>query len=507
MKRLFLFTIIFFLSHSLTFSQNTFVQNDIDDYILKALQNDDIPGVSVAIVKDGNVVLAKGYGYREKEKINKVDENTLFMIGSNTKAFTATALCLLEYEKSLSLNDKVSKWMPDFKLYDELATKDIMIRDLLCHRLGLQTFEGDFVNWDSDLSRAEIIHNLRNLIPVFPFRSRFGYCNAAFLTAGELIPIVTGKSWDDFIQEKILTPLDMKRTFVSVSGIANDKNSAFPYTENIDELVKLPYPNIDNLAPAGTISSCAKDMANWLLMQLDSGKFNGATVIPFDALKQTRMSNMVAGNGMGQFFPSSHFRNYGLGLFLADYYGKLVVWHTGGVDGFVSSTCFLPEENLGIVILTNTDQNSLYDALRYQIIDSYIGAPFRNYEDKYLEGKAAQKKEEKEFIEKNRKLVAENSASDISLKIYTGTYTNSAYGKIEIKIGDDGKLKIYFSHHPFLIGQLEDIGGRSFFCTYNHPEYGYKVIPFEMKDSRVYSVKITVNDFIDFMPYEFVKDN
>ena len=183
------------------------------------------------------------------------------------------------------------------------------------------------------------------------------------------------------------------------------------------------------------------------------------------------------------------------------------MWHTGGVDGFVSSTCFIPEENLGIIILTNTDQNSLYETLRMQIIDSYLGAPYRNYEKFFAEGKIAQKNEQREFIEKNKKLIEENSTSDLNLKMYEGTYANSAYGKINIKLGDDGKLDIYFSHHPFLIGHLENIGGRSFFCTYNNPEYGYKVIPFEMKDSIVYSVKISVNDFIDFMSYEFIKDN
>lgn len=508
MKRIFLFAIIFFFSHSILFSQNAFVQNELDDYILKAMKNENIPGVSVVIVKDGKVIVLKGYGYREKEKINKVDENTLFMIGSNTKAFTATSICLLDYEKSLSLNDKVTKWMPDFKMYDDFVTKDVMIRDLMCHRLGLQTFEGDFVNWDSDLSRAEIINNLRNLVPVFPFRARFGYCNAAFLTAGELIPIVTGKSWDDYVNEKIIGPLQMTRTYINVEGIKNKKNSALPYTTIIDSLVKIPYPNINNLAPAGTISSCAKDMSNWISMQLDSGKFNGNQIIPFQVLKQTRMSNMVAGNGLGPDFPGSHFQNYGLGWFLDDINGKLLIWHTGGVDGFVSSVCLIPEENLGIVTLTNTDQNLLFEDLPFQIIASYLGvSPKKNYSEMSLKGIIEKQKQEKEFFEKNKKLVEENSASDINLKMYTGTYTNPAYGKIEIKIGDDGKLKIYFSHHPFLIGQLENIGGNSFFCTYNHPEYGYKVIPFEMKDSKVYSVKISVNNFIDFMPYEFVKEN
>lgn len=506
MKKLIGFFLIIFFCYSSVYSQNDFVQNKLDDYILKAMQNENIPGVSLTIVKDGKVIVSKGYGYREKEKINKVDANTLFMIGSNTKAFTAAAICLLNYEKSLSLEDKVIKWMPEFKMYDDCTTKDIMIRDLLCHRLGLQTFQGDFVNWDSDLSRADIIHNLRNLIPVYPFRARYGYCNAGFLTAGEIIPIVTGKSWEDFIKDKILDPLQMNRTFVTVSGIINDKNSALPYTESLDTLVKIPYPNIDNLGPAGNISSCSKDMANWLLMQLDSGKFNGTQIIPFDALKQMRLSNMVTGNGLGQFFPSSHFRNYGLGWFLADYDGKLIIWHTGGVDGFVSSVCFLPEENLGIVVLTNNDHNSLFEALRYQIIDSYLGLPYRDYEEQAYQSGLDHQKNEIEFYNKNKKLVEQNSASDLNLKMFTGTYTNNAYGKIDIKLNDKGKLDIYFSHHPFLIGHLEDIGGYSFFCSYNNAEYGFKVIPFTVKDGKVISAKISVNDFIDFMKYEFIKD-
>ncbi|MCX6164175.1 MAG: serine hydrolase [Ignavibacteriae bacterium] len=213
---------LFFISN--LFSQNTFVSDSLDNYVNYAIKLWNIPGAAVVIVKDGKVIMAKGYGVKEMNTNDKVDENTLFMIASNTKAFTATALALLESEKQISLDDRVVKWMPDFRLYDSTITPYVTIRDLLCHRLGLQTFQGDFVNWSSNLSRKEIIYNFRNLKPVFDFRTRYGYCNAGFLTAGEIIPLVTGKSWEEYVTKNILIPLNMQRSFLTTTVMKIDKN-------------------------------------------------------------------------------------------------------------------------------------------------------------------------------------------------------------------------------------------------------------------------------------------
>jgi len=215
MKKNSLLLILFFTTvtiHSQEISLPSFVKDSIDIYVNRALMEWKIPGVSICIVKDGKVALIKGYGVKEVGTNDKVDENTLFMIGSNSKAFTATALALLEAEKKLSLDDKVQKWLPDFKLYDPWVAKEAVISDLLCHRLGFETFQGDFMFFDTDLSTAEMRDRFGKLKPLYGFRSKWGYTNAAFLTAGEIIPKVTGKSWAEFLKEKIFLPLKMNNT-------------------------------------------------------------------------------------------------------------------------------------------------------------------------------------------------------------------------------------------------------------------------------------------------------
>ena len=270
MKKIIFLLSISFLLFSDSFSQNTFITDSLDNYMNTALKLWNIPGAAVVVVKDGKIVVAKGYGVKEVNKNDKVDENTLFMIASNSKSFTATSICILENQGVLSLDDRLVKYMPDFRLYDSVITQYVTIRDLLCHRLGLQTFQGDFVNWSSNLSRKDIIYNFRNLKPVFDFRVRYGYCNAAFLTAGEIIPIVTGKSWDDFVKENILDKLDMTRTFTSGKVMESDFNKTRGHSYYYDVLKTVPYDEVDNLGPAASICTSAKDIANWLLMQTDS---------------------------------------------------------------------------------------------------------------------------------------------------------------------------------------------------------------------------------------------
>ena len=263
MKKSLLLLILFFtavISHAQETSPS-FVKDSIDIYVNRALTEWKIPGVAVCIVKDGKVVFMKGYGIREVGTKDKVDENTLFMIGSNTKAFTATALVMLDAEKKLSLDDKVQKWLPDFKLYDPWVAKEAIISDLLCHRLGFETFQGDFMFFDSDLSTAEMRDRFGKLKPLYSFRSKWGYTNAAFMTAGEIIPKVTGKSWAEFLKEKIFLPLKMNNTLALSKEIISASNKASAHTVWRGELKKVPYGNIDAMAPAGAISSSVNDLS------------------------------------------------------------------------------------------------------------------------------------------------------------------------------------------------------------------------------------------------------
>jgi CubicO group peptidase (beta-lactamase class C family) len=208
----------------------SFIKDSLDVYIERSMQINQIPGVSVAIIKDGKIILLKGYGVTELGRQEKVDENTLFMIGSNTKAFTATALSILDTEKKLSLDDKVKKWLPDFTLYDPWVANEANIRDLLCHRLGFETFQGDFMFFDSDLSTAEVRQKFGKVNPMHSFRSTWGYTNAAFMTAGEIIPKVTNQTWADYIRERILQPLGMTNTLMLSEEILKANNKAAAHT-------------------------------------------------------------------------------------------------------------------------------------------------------------------------------------------------------------------------------------------------------------------------------------
>jgi len=502
MNRIFSLFVALFLSTG-TFAQNAFIKDSLDSYIQREMKAWNIPGVAVTVVKDGKVLVCKGYGTRETGKTDEpVDENTLFQIASNTKAFTATSIALLVSQHRISLEDKVTKWMKDFELKDPLATGDVRVRDLLCHRLGFETFQSDMLNWGCNLSRKEIITNLRNVTPVYPFRAHYGYCNAGFLTAGELIPLVTDTTWDDFLKYHFFQPLQMTRTSTTWSTIHADKNACVAYTMVKNKLVAMPFVNVDNLGPAASINSCVKDLSHWLLLQLDSGRYEGKRIVPFSVLQNTRSSNIVVRDQNNPYFPNKHFETYGLGWFLEDYNGKKIVSHDGGANGFVTTTCVVPELHLGIVVLTNTDANSFYGALRQQIIDAYMGLPYRNYSQYYLQRQKPGQEKEAAALQAQEEQVAKKNKPELPLKAYAGQYHNVVYGDITIK-EEKGMLNIYFSHHPALIGHLELLEKNEFRCTYSDPEYGVKVIPFTVSDGKVSAVSVSVNDFIDYMSYEF----
>jgi len=497
--------ILFFIS-SLVYGQNAFVQDSLDIYVQREMERWKIPGTAIAIVKDGKVVVEKGYGVRENGKTEKVDQHTLFQIASNTKLFTATCLSLLQAQKRLTLDDKITKWIKDFRLYDTLATREVTIRDMLCHRIGYRTFQSDFLNWNSNLSRSALIQNMRNVKPVYGFRSRWGYCNMGFVTAGEVIRYATDTTWEDYIKGHLFNPLKMERTNTSYQSLISDSDAAIAHTVINDSILKIPYTNIESIGPSGSINSSVNDLTHWLLMQLDSGRYEGKEIIPFAALYETRRSQMVMGDPINPLFPMKHFATYGLGVDLNDYAGRKIISHGGGTDGFVTQIMFVPEERLGIVVLTNTDANNFYELLCYQLLESYLQLPYRNlseifYED-YKQSVFAQESEIKEWQER----IAKKPESALPLDRYAGKYTNSVYGDIEIK-KENNKLNIYFSHHPQNIGHLEAFGGNDFVCTYSSRTYGVKMISFSEENEKVKTVTLRVNDYIDMMPYEFTKVN
>ncbi|KAB7730046.1 serine hydrolase [Rudanella paleaurantiibacter] len=480
-----------------------FITDSLDRYIGRGMADWQIPGLAIAIVKDGKVILSKGFGVREAGKNEPVDENTLFLIASNTKLFTGTALAKLDEDKKLSLNDKVTKFFPDYRLYDPTSTALVTVRDLLCHRLGTKTFQGDFTFWNTNLPRAEVIRRMRLLKPTGQFRQDYGYCNSAFVTAGEIIPKVTGQSWEAYIETNLLKPLGMTNTYMLTAGAENRPNMARPHTNSFGALRRIPYDVVDNLGPAGSMVSSVKDLSQWLMMQLDSGRLNGQRILPWSVVQRTRDANTIVGSRKSTVLPR-HFQTYGLGVLSADYAGRQIFWHTGGAFGFVTNTCFVPEEKLAITILTNNDNQSFFEALRYQILDAYLGVPYTNRSNFFLKQARVGMVEEQATLKALADRVAKGNKPPMPLTAFAGTYRNELYGSITLKPAGTG-LDVLFEHHPRMTARLEYMDDNTFRLTYSNQAFGVFPARFTLDGTTVKSVEIKASDFVEYDPYVFTK--
>jgi CubicO group peptidase (beta-lactamase class C family) len=483
--------------------RSKFIKDSLEFYINRSLTNWRIPGAAVCIVKDGKIVLLKAYGIKELGQPNKVDENTLFMIGSNTKAFTATAIAMLQNDKKLSLDDKVTKYLPQFKIENKPAD-DVLIRDLLCHRLGFQTFQGDFTFYNTNLSRSDVIKRLGMLKREYPFRTKWGYTNAAFLTVGEIIPIVYGKPWEAFLKENIFAPLGMSNTVALTADMPKSLNRTVPHTLIDGRLSPIPYAQLDGLAPAGAICSSINDMSKWVLALLNDGKVGARQVIPMAAIQATREPQDIVGS-IRHLNGETNYELYGLGWFLQDYAGHRLVMHDGGVNGYLSSVTLVPQDHLGIIILTNTDQNEFFEALRWEIMDAYFKLQYRDYTDTYLAQFKNNASVEQAADKKLRDSVALNLKPTLSASSYAGKYTNDLYGSLVVTQGELNDLEIRFEHHPKMYVHLQPLGGNRFYATFSDPTLGKAVFPFIVQNGSVKGIRIKVADFVERGAYDFTK--
>lgn len=508
MKKLYLVIIVLTIVTSLSKAQGVnrskFISDSLDVYVSRALTNWRIPGAAVCIVKDGKVVMMKGYGIKELGMNNKVDENTLFMIGSNTKAFTATAIAMLQTQGKLSLDDKVTKYIPTFKLDNKYASEEADIRDLLCHRIGFRTFQGDFTFYNTDLTRDQVIEKMSHVKAAYPFRTKWGYTNSAFLTAGQIIPKVTGKPWEVFLRENIFAPLGMGNTLALTADIGKSLNRTVPHTFVNGQLTAIPYCQIDGMAPCGSICSSVNDMSKWVLALLNDGKVGARQVIPEAAIKATREPQDIVG-AVTHMNGESDYELYGLGWFLETYENHNIVMHTGGVNGYVSSVTLVPKEHLGIIILTNTDVNSFYEALKWDIMDAYFKKPFSDYSAKYLALFKSQQDAELQKDKKIRDTLALNRPPMLLPGQYTGKYANDLYGTMTVTQGLNNDLEMRFEHHPKMYAHLQPLGGNRFYVTFSDPTFGKAVFPFTVENGKVTGVRVKVADFVEYDPYDFKK--
>jgi CubicO group peptidase (beta-lactamase class C family) len=414
---------------------------DLDAYVARSMQTFEVPGMAVAIVKDGKVVLLKGYGVRKMGENTTVDENTLF---GNTKAFTAAALATLVDEGKLSWNDPVYERLKGFEMYDPYVSKEMQIQDLLCHRSGLGLGEGDLMFWPhTTFTRDDVVYRLRYLKPKSSFRTTYAYSNVMFVTAGQVVAAVSGESWDEYLREKIFLPLGMKNTNTSSTAYKPGDDWAIPHSKIDGKLQPIALENLDNAGPAGSINSSVADMSKWVLLQLNRGKIPGTETRIFSEKSSEAMwaEHMIVPIGPAP--PElpllqRHFGGYGFGWVLRDYKGRKLVSHSGGVAGYVTRVMLVPEENLGVVILTNAEEDSAYESVLFHILDAYLGGPTEDYIAGFKALEDKQRREADETMSKAAQARAAESKPSLPLEKYAGTYSDPWYGNVSIRMEKEG---------------------------------------------------------------------
>jgi CubicO group peptidase (beta-lactamase class C family) len=417
-----------------------------------------VPGMAVAIVKDGRVVLARGYGVKRLGQSGAVGPRTNFGIASNTKIFTATAVGLLVEEGKIEWDAPVTRYLPAFAMYDPWVTREMTVRDLLVHRSGLGLGAGDLLWWPaSTYDRKEIVRRLRFIKPATSFRSAYAYDNVLYSVAGELIEAVSGQSWEDFVQSRILARVGMTSSNVrhSMGGVGAD--AAVPHAEVEGVVRPIAAFTSDNVNPAGGINSNAEDMAKWMIVQLDSGRLTGNARL-FQPRTARNLWRVVTPLSPGDPPPElswlrAHLSGYALGLNVSDYEGRMILSHTGGLPGFVSQVTMVPELRLGIAVLTNQESTAAFQAVTFRVRDFYLGA----HPHDYLAALEHLTSRQRTAVANQNASAsaARDSASGPSLPLagYAGRYADAWYGDIDIAV-EKGALVMRFSHTPSLTGDL-----------------------------------------------------
>lgn len=431
---------------------------NLDATVERVRKTFDVPGIAVAIVKDGKVVLSKGYGVRKLGDTTPVTPQSLFRIASNTKAFTTAALAILVDEGKLKWDDRVIDHFPSFQMNDPYVTREMSIRDLLTHRSGLGLGAGDLMFWPAtDLKPAEIMRRIRYIPLATSFRSRYAYDNLLYLVAGQIVENVSGKPWEQFLHDRIWTPLGMTHTFGSTRALVEQADVAQPHAHADGKLVVLDHTDHDNNAPAGSINSCVEDLAKWMILQLSRGgkiftaaqskeMWSGQTIQPIrDLPKGTpAVFNEI----------QPQFATYGLGWGLRDYRAHKVVGHTGQLAGYVSRTALVPDLNLGVVVLTNQEENAAHAAIANTVLDHYLGAAAVDWVASYAELVKIEKAQGEAEAAKTASKRNADSKPSLPLDAYAGRYRDAWYGDVVVE-NHNGKLAIQFTHSKQLAGDLE----------------------------------------------------
>jgi CubicO group peptidase (beta-lactamase class C family) len=435
---------------------------EVDKLVEDAMEKFTVAGVAVGIVKDGEIIHAKGYGVKSVLTGEKVDEHTSFAIASNSKAFTSAALAILVEEGLLSWQDRVIDHIPEFKMYNDYVTQNFNIQDLLTHRSGLGLGAGDLQFWPSgsDFTMADLLTNFQYFEPVSAFRTKYDYDNVLYVVAGEVIKRVSGHSWENFVKQRILDPLGMDNSCTLPVSLSELTNLATPHLAVDGKLKTIAWhehdPDKMNGA-LGAVLSNADDLCRWMLVHLNGGKYGEKLDDQlFSAASQREMWKIhtsIPVRPNNRYNP--HFSGYGLGWRLSDMNGKMSVSHTGDLSGMLSKTIMIPDLELGVVVLTNSyyGGGGLFSAVSQSIVDSYLGLDDHGWTDRYLASYQARAGGAKADVDRIWQTVDAASNDHINPDDYTGIFEDSWFGKIRISLQGD---QLWFSslRSPALMGPM-----------------------------------------------------
>lgn len=417
----------------------------------------DSPSVSVGIIKDGRVVLCEGFGRRDLEQDLPATKDTLYQIGSCTKAFTAALVAIMVDQGKLAWDEPLIKYLPEIRFYEDYTSSNVTLRDVLCHRTGLPRH--DYSWYGSNFTKAELMHNLRYLEPNKPIRAKFQYNNYGYILAGYAVERVTGKSWEQCVEEYILQPLGMTRSNMFVDATTADADHAEPYdrtdpaADMLKGMQKIPFYKMDEedyekgvgapLGPAGTINSCAEEMLKWVSLHLNNGEFEGKRIISEASMKELHKPNMLLPALMDMPQEETKLPSYGLGWFVESYRGYTLVEHGGNINGFSGWTSFIPELNLGVVAYTNMNVSNFHKALAHEVYDYYIGVEGGNWVKRYHDYTAEASAKRGDMMKGFTGDRVEGTTYSHPLEDYTGTYLHSGYASVTVRV-EDGKLFLKF---------------------------------------------------------------
>ncbi|TJY36207.1 serine hydrolase [Pontimicrobium aquaticum] len=463
MKKLFL--LVFSICTILpVLSQTDNRLKNIDSELNKVLEATKTPGFAVAVVEGDNVIYAKGFGYRDYANKIPVDANTLFAIGSSTKAFTSAILGKLRAEDKLSFDDSPLDYIPDLKFYNNDMNNNIIIKDLMRHSTGLPRHDLSWYYFPTH-SKDSLIKRVQYQEPFTGVRQQWYYNNFMFLAQGVIAEKITGKSWEDNISDMFFKPLGMSRSNSTIAEMKSASNAAYGYElKKGDVISKMDYYDIAGMSPAGSINSSVNDMSKWLITWINKGKFNDTEIIPEAYITEAMSSQMVINGTLpDEELPDMHFANYGYGWMLQSYRGHYRVEHGGNIDGFSASVAFFPTDKIGIVVLTNQNGSAATGLVRNTIADRMLGGKTTDWVKRFTDSQEKNKKAQEEAEDNSSSSKVANTKPSHAKLDYTGTYSNPGYGKLDIIVENDSLFTIlnnnkqYVNHYHYDTFELIDI--------------------------------------------------